>query len=139
METSRSFKGPRTFVLLIDYVGCAYVCVRFGLTPLVYVSGDLCLLLIYMEPMAMPEEREREREHTRTHPRLRRDPRPVGRRRRVPRTHATLQLVSETGWQHPVRSISASLHQLLKMAWPLVQLDARPPMAGRTLAVRHLA
>ena len=33
----------------------------------------------------------RERAHTRTHPRLRRDPRTVGRRKRVPRTRATLQ------------------------------------------------
>ena len=89
---------------------CLRVC-PFRFTSLVYVSCVFCLLLIYMEPTTMSEERERERAVTRTHPRLCRNPRTVGERKRVPRTPATLQLVSETGWQHPVESTTASPQQ----------------------------
>ena len=51
---------------------------------------------------------------------------------RVPRTAATLQLVSETGC--PTRNQKKIFpHQHLKVAWPLVLLDVSPPRTGRAL------
>ena len=78
-------------------------------------------------------ERERERESTRPETRLRRDPQFVGNRALIPRVAATLQLVAGTGCQLPVLCALAVPPQLLKKAWPLVQLDARPSVTDWTI------
>ena len=57
---------------------------------------------------------------------------------RVPRTAATLQLVSETGC--PTRNQKKIFpHQHLKVAWPLVLLDVSPPRTGRALTHSSVA
>ena len=83
--------------------------------------------------------RERERApDPREKTRLCRYPRFVGQALRVPRTHATLQLVAGTGWQHPVLFTCTPL-LLSKVARPLAQLGVRPPMIGWTLASEPVA
>ena len=57
---------------------------------------------------------------------------------RVPRTAATLQLVSETGC--PTRNQKKIFpHQHPKVAWPLVLLDVSPPRTGRALTHSSVA
>ena len=116
----------------------------------VHVSARPCVILsfvlytVWIQQWQCPKRVRERREKTRTHHRPCRCPRPVGIRKRVPRTAATLQLVSETGWQHPawhqiVDQMKINLQQLHKVAWPLVLLDVSPPRTGRALTHSSVA